>query len=288
MLQPTFPLYITSLGGTPFQVGLVIACFAVTSVVFLADHRWLGRPVVRARRVVLWLTLLSLAVLICFIPLSQATMFANALRGIGWAAMSAAGYSMLALSAPPIAAVKLLDIIAAVSERHDFLPAVALWLIAAPFGGFRAVFTVAFALAAIGAVAAAALKRHMPPRVHERRSAPSGPAGQEVPSVLDREIILASVLSFMLHVTFPAVASFLVLYARELAIDNIGWFYVVSGATSILARSHSAKSPTAWRGARATRLFHPGNIGPGYARFRRQSVRLNHFRRAIYAWPRYE
>ena len=34
LLQPTFPLYITSLGGTPFQVGLVLACFAVTSVVF--------------------------------------------------------------------------------------------------------------------------------------------------------------------------------------------------------------------------------------------------------------
>jgi MFS family permease len=55
-------------------------------------------------------------------------------------------------------------------------------------------------------------------------------------NVLDREIILASVLSFFSHVTFPAVASFLVLYARELEIDNIGWFYVVSGITSILCR----------------------------------------------------
>ena len=35
LLQPTFPLYITLLGGTPFKIGLVLACFAVTSVVFL-------------------------------------------------------------------------------------------------------------------------------------------------------------------------------------------------------------------------------------------------------------
>src|SRR5918994_2104478 len=34
LLQPTFPLYITSLGGTAFDVGLVLACFAATSVVF--------------------------------------------------------------------------------------------------------------------------------------------------------------------------------------------------------------------------------------------------------------
>ena len=32
ILQPTFPLYITQLGGTPFHVGLVIASFGVTSV----------------------------------------------------------------------------------------------------------------------------------------------------------------------------------------------------------------------------------------------------------------
>ncbi|MGZ8444183.1 MAG: MFS transporter [Candidatus Binatia bacterium] len=241
LLQPTFPLYITSLGGTPFQVGLVIACFAVTSVVF--------RPIIGG-----WadqwsepgvsfcgLTLLALAVLLCFIPLTEATMFANALRGIGWAAMSAAGYSMLALSAPPQRRGEASGYYSGVQASGTILlPAVALWLIDlpswAPFGGFRAVFLVAFALAATGAVAAAVLKRHVPPRSQERRAAPSGPWWQEILSVLDREIILASVLSFVSHVTFPAVASFLVLYARELAIDNIGWFYVVSGATSILAR----------------------------------------------------
>jgi hypothetical protein len=34
LLQPTFPLFITSLGGKPLEVGFVLACFAVTSVVF--------------------------------------------------------------------------------------------------------------------------------------------------------------------------------------------------------------------------------------------------------------
>lgn len=237
LLQPTFPLYITSLGGTPFQVGLVLACFAVTSVVFRpiiggwADQ-W-SEPGVS----LCGLTLLALAVLICFIPLAEATMFANALRGIGWAAMSAAGYSMLALSAPSHRRGEASGYYSGVQASGTILlPAVALWLIAAPFGGFGVVFAVAFGLAATGAIAALALKRHMPARERDRHAAPMGPWWQEILSVLDREIILASVLSFMSHVTFPAVASFLVLYARELRIDNIGWFYVVSGATSILAR----------------------------------------------------
>jgi MFS family permease len=116
------------------------------------------------------------------------------------------------------------------------LPALALWLIYAPFGGFRVVFVVAIALAAMGAGAGALLARRAPGPTHTRHAADSAPWWREILNVLDREIILASVLSFASHVTFPAVASFLVLYAREIGIDNIGWFYVASGTTSLLAR----------------------------------------------------
>jgi MFS family permease len=237
LLQPTFPLYITSLGGTPFQVGLVLACFAVTSVVFRpligawAD-RW-SEPGVS----ICGLSVLSSAVFLCFIPLAQAVMFANALRGLGWAAMSAAGYSLLALSAPPARRGEASGYYSGIQASGTILlPAVALWLIDAPFGGFHMVFFAAIALAAVGAAAAAILKRHALRPAHDRHAAESGSWWREILNVLDREIILASVLSFLSHVTFPAVASFLVLYAREIAVDNVGWFYVASGATSILAR----------------------------------------------------
>jgi MFS family permease len=120
------------------------------------------------------------------------------------------------------------------------LPALALWLIylpsKAPFGGFHAVFVVAIALAAIGASASAILLRQLPKKIHNPHAAALGPWWQEILNVLDREIILASVLSFFSHVTFPAVASFLVLYARQIGIDNLGWFFVGSGTTSLLAR----------------------------------------------------
>ena len=237
LLQPTFPLYITSLGGTPFQVGLVLACFAVTSVVFRpligawAD-RW-SEPGVSF----CGLSLLSAAVFICFIPCTEATMFANALRGLGWAAMSAAGYSMLAQSAPPTRRGEASGYYSAVQASGTILlPALALWLIDHPLGGFNLVFAVAIALAATGACMSALLARCAPIKVRPAETAGSAPWWREVLNVLDREIILASVLSFFSHVTFPAVASFLVLYAREIGVDNIGWFYAVSGATSILAR----------------------------------------------------
>lgn len=237
LLQPTFPLYITFLGGTPFEVGLVIACFAVTSVAF--------RPLIggwadqwsEAGVSVCGLSLLAAAVLICFVPRAEWTMFANALRGIGWAAMSAAGYSLLALIAPAHRRGEASGYYSGVQASGTILfPAVALWLIDAPFGGFTVVFAVAVALAATGAGIGLILAGRLPRKSVLVGAAQAGPWWREILTVLDREIILASVLSFASHVTFPAVASFLVLYARELAIDNIGWFYVASGATSILSR----------------------------------------------------
>lgn len=237
LLQPTFPLYITSLGGTPLKIGIVLACFAVTSVVF--------RPLIggwadawsETGVLICGLVLLSGAVIFCFIPLAEATMFANALRGLGWAGFNAAGYSLLALGAPGERRGEASGYYSGVQASGSILlPAFALWLIYAPFGGFRTVFFVAMALAALGAGAGAILTHHAPQPTHDRRSASSGPWWREILNILDREIILASVLSFSSYVTFPLVASFLVLYAREIGIENIGWFYVATGTTSLLAR----------------------------------------------------
>lgn len=237
LLTPAFPLYVSRLGGSAFLVGVVLASFAVTSVFlrpligYWAD-RWSEVGVL-----ICGLLLQGASILLCFVPLLEATMLANALRGIGWAGMNTGGYSLLALSAPPARRGAASGYYSGVqSSATVLLPAVALWLIEARLGGFKAVFALAVALALLGAAAGAALGRAVSSPPSRAQVETSAPTGLGLLTLLEREILLASMLLFSLHLSLPAVTSFLVLYAQEIGVSGLSWYFVVSGATSVLAR----------------------------------------------------
>lgn len=237
MLTPTFPLYVTHLGGSPFVVGLVLASFAVTSVLlrpligYWADH-WNEAGVL-----VSGLLFQGASILLCLIPVVEATMLANGLRGIGWAGLNTGGYSLLALTAPRARRGEASGYYSGVQSSATILfPAVALWLIDAPLGGFGAVFVVAAALTVIGAGAGLVLARYAPHAAHAPQPDSPGSWRVEIFSFLERDVLLPSALLFCLNLSVPAATSFLVLYAREIGIGNLGWYFVVSGATSLLSR----------------------------------------------------
>ncbi|MBI3000640.1 MAG: MFS transporter [Deltaproteobacteria bacterium] len=228
LLTPTFPLYVTHFGGSPFVVGLVLASFAVTSVLF--------RPLIgswadswnEAGVLVSGLLFQGASILLCFIPVVEATMLANGLRGIGWAGLNTGGYSLLGEASGYYSGVQ--------GSATILFLAVALWLIDAPLGGFRVVFVVAAALPVIGAGAGVLLARYAPRAAHDGHADSPSSWRLGIFTLLERDVLLASALLFCLHLSLPAVTSFLVLYARAIGIGNIGWYFVVSGATSLLSR----------------------------------------------------
>ena len=236
-LQPALPLYITQLGGSPLIVGLVIAAFGVTSVI--------SRPIIGywvdrwsdSGMMILGMVGQALSILFCFLPFSAAVIVSNALRGIGWSSMAAAGYTLLATAAPPARRGEASGYFGGVQSSATILfPAVALWIIDAPFGGFRAVFVLAMALALGGAAAAGVLSRAAPRRNDNTLLAASAPWWREIITVVDRPILSAALLIFTLNLSLPCFSSFVVLYARELGVSHFAWYYVAVGATSALGR----------------------------------------------------
>src|ERR1041385_3923692 len=102
ILTPTLPLYITQLGGSPLMVGFALASFAVTSVLL--------RPVIghiadmrnEAGVLVFGCSVLAASMFLFLVPAALATLPANALRGIGWAALHPSGEAAPRPGGPPL------------------------------------------------------------------------------------------------------------------------------------------------------------------------------------------
>jgi MFS family permease len=238
MLNPTVPLYITQLGGSPFVVGLAISSFAATSVI--------ARPFVgywsdrRSECGVLGVGLVMLAVsmLLCFFPFVIAVLVANSLRGIGWAGLNAGGYALLARIAPDSRRGEASGYYSgAQSTPTVVFPAIALWLLQTPFGSYNLVFAIMIALGLAGAAVCYLMARQIPNVLSQAEPHQlSAPWWRQIITLSERDVLLPAALMFCNQLSFPAITSFIVLYAREIGIDSLGSYFVVSGITSVIAR----------------------------------------------------
>jgi MFS family permease len=237
MLAPVLPLYVTQLGGSPLVVGAVLSCFAVTSVIVrpLVGH-WVDRWS-EAGVMISGMCFQAVSVFFCFVPFIPFTALANSLRGIGWGGLNTGGYSLLARIAPESRRGAASGLYSGVqSSAQIFFPPIALWLLYASFGGYRAVFIVTAIFSIAGAVTGLILT----PLV--ARPAPAPTLEEETPwwraifHFIEPEILLPSILLLWLNVSLPAITNFIILYAKELGIEHFGAYFIVIGATSMLGR----------------------------------------------------
>ena len=238
MLAPVLPLYVTQLGGSPFVVGVVLACFAASSVMvrpmvgYWAD-RWSESKVM-----ISGLLFQGAAVLLCFVPFVGAAMAANALRGIGWGGLNTGGYSLLAHIAPGARRGEASGLYSGVQSSSSILfPAFALWLLHASFGGFGAVFAATAIFSFAGAALGAIMTRDMPPIARGNAAGHSEQRWwREIFHFIEPQILLPSIILGWLNISLPPITNFSVLYARELGIVDFGGFFIAIGVTSLLGR----------------------------------------------------
>ena len=238
MLAPVLPLYVTQLGGSPFVVGMVLACFAASSVVIrpMVGHwcdRWSEAGVM-----ISGMLFQAASIFICFIPFVSMAMLSNGLRGIGWGGLNTGGYSLLAHIAPESRRGEASGLYSGVQSASSILfPAFALWLLHASFGGFGVVFVATAMFSCTGAALGALMARHLPGRA--RPGGAPDPARRwwrEIFHFIEPDILLPSVILAWLNVSLPSITNFSVLYARELGIIEFGAFFIVIGCTSLLGR----------------------------------------------------
>lgn len=249
VLTPTLPLYLDHLGSSPFMVGLLLACFSATSIVI--------RPLVgtwvdsggELRVLSLSCIGLCLTVLIFVVPNVEGAFAANVLRGFAWAGINTSGYALLAAVVPTDRRGEASGYYSGIqSSASLFFPPAALWIIGLPAGGFVAVF----ALSSAVALFAAALAQVCGRGVRREPSPPAAPPGPAPPAAgggtaggrlrtysrtyFDRGILFIALLLFCMNLPWSGLNSFIVLYAREVGIESLGWYFAAIGLASVVGR----------------------------------------------------
>jgi MFS family permease len=237
LLTPTIPLYVTYLGGSPLVVGLVLAAFAISSVLLRPLIGYWADTWSEASVLTSGCLIMSASLLLFFIPVTEITMLANSLRGIGWAGLNTGGYALLAFIAPAMRRGEASGYYSGAQASASILfPVVALWLIDAPMAGFRVVIILSAVLAVAGGIISSILGRGSSFRAGRQLSHSPSQARFSPFALVERGVLLPSGLLFCLNLAYPAVTGFLVLYAQSIGIENVAWYFVASGSTSLLAR----------------------------------------------------
>lgn len=241
LLGPIVPLYLDSLGQTEWVVGLVVASFAFTSFLvrpvlgYLTDTLSV-RGVLSAGGFVIGFS--SLAFLT---PALLVLALVNAIRGIGWSALNTGANTFLAHTAPSGRRGEAAGLLTVSHSGPSLLaPPVALWLLTDSGNEFGRVFM----LGALLGLGAGALGWTLPsPRVDPPPAAASIAASGSVSSLLDRlvdrAVLLPTVLLVCLALVQPAVAVFIPLLARQrgISLDSLVWYYLIAAVASLFGRS---------------------------------------------------
>jgi hypothetical protein len=215
MLAPILPLYVTQLGGSPFIVGLVLACFRRHKRHRPAARWPLGGSLERSGRHDYRPLFQGTTIVLCLLPWVGTTMLANGLRGVGWGGLNTGGYSLLAHIAPESRRGEASGLYSGVQSASSILfPAFALWLLDVSFGGFAVAFLVTTVFSWIGAALGASIPHHATVRDRAgQRFSPRSHWWHAIFHFIEIDILLPSVMLLWLNLSLPSITNFSVLYA---------------------------------------------------------------------------
>lgn len=231
LLIAVLPLYIRDIGGSESQIGLIIGFFALAA---LFPRPFIGREIDRGGSKRFMLAGASTFILASFLYLVASNvpilLGVRLIHGLGMALFTTAAFAVVAELAPP-------------ARRGE---AMGIWGIVPPFASASApilglairnrwgddVVFLCSAAMAISALVLVSMVRE--PTIERDVHAAMG-------SLIEKSVLLPSLLVISMTWVFGAVSSFVLLFAEERSITNAGFYFTVSAGAVFLSRLFGGK-----------------------------------------------
>lgn len=231
ILTPTIPKYVVATGSGVETAGFAATAFTVTAII---TRPFAGYYVNRKRKNILLsaaLAIISLSVLgYAFSDGITAIMLFRLLHGVGWGMVTTIS-STVAVAALPAdklgRGIGLFGIASSIASV--FAPNLGLQLIESV--GYFAMFMISFTLAMTGCLLSFLINEN---------TLQKAKAKQEEVKIIDRffarDALIPAITILCVGLGMASISNFIVLYAEELQVSNIGSYFTIAGAVMLVMR----------------------------------------------------
>lgn len=236
LLLPTMPQFVSQLGGTPGQIGLVMGFFTLAAVVARPSFGQMADRYGRKRLMLAGCGFFAITFLVYSQVQSVFLLYAiRTVHGIAHAAFLAASAAYVADLAPP---ARRGEVIGMYGTSNVFamalFPAIGTEIIAS-MGNFAYLFTASALVAGTACCLAAGLKEM-------ENHHPDGPKPAGLMTIgLRREVLVPALTLLAAATAYGATLTFLPLFAPERGIADLGIFFTVFAAFTLISRVVAGK-----------------------------------------------
>jgi predicted MFS family arabinose efflux permease len=233
ILIPTLPIYLSRLGATEAEIGVLIGIFSVSSLVL---RPFVGRALTKIPEKkfmtagTLLYTFSSAAYL--FAPPFWPLLMVRMLQGIGLAFFSTASFTLIANISPEARRGQSLGY---------FYLAINIAFVLAPYFGMLIINLSNFTILFLVCTGLSLGSMFVTTKLEKRQGDPFPDPSIRNQPFLSREALPSSIMAFMVNIIWGAVTAFFPLYALGHGVTNPGLFFGALAITHVLGRSLGGK-----------------------------------------------
>lgn len=231
IIMPTISKYVVSIGSGIEAAGFAATAFTVTAIIIRPFTGYYINT--KRKKTILLCAMMIISVSILGYAFSKNTailIFFRLLHGVGWGMVTTANSTVMVASLPAGKIGRGVGLFGIASSLASvFAPNLGIWLI--EHNGYFRMFIISFVLAACGCLLSFLIDEK------GLKTAETRPESMRfLEHLFAKEALIPAITILCVGMGMATISNFIVLYAEELQVENIGCYFTVAGAVMLIMR----------------------------------------------------